>query len=88
MIHLSTFQHIKRLLASAIIFGSSVLLLFWFPVKILREFWPSFLPFSVSGDSEMNELCLQLLILQVKKKLLQKQKPMRNYNIFVSTTFN
>lgn len=65
MIHLSIFRHVRRLIASAIIFGTAVLLMLWLPIKILKTGWPSFLPYTLSGDSEVNELSLQLLLLQI-----------------------
>lgn len=65
MIHLSILRHIRRLIASAIIFGSAVLLMLWLPIKILKVVYPSFLPYTLSGDSEVNELSLQLLLLQI-----------------------
>lgn len=65
MIHLSILRHARRLIASAIIFGSTVLLMLWAPIQILKSGWPTFLPYTLSGDSEVNELSLQLLLLQV-----------------------
>ena len=65
MIHLSILRHIRRLIASAIIFGTAVLLMLWLPIKILKVLWPVFLPYTLSGDSEVNELSLQLLLLQI-----------------------
>lgn len=65
MIHLSILRHIRRLIASAIIFGTAVLLMLWLPIKILKVVWPMFLPYTLSGDSEVNELSLQLLLLQI-----------------------
>lgn len=65
MIHLSILRHIRRLIASAIIFGTAVLLMLWLPIKILKLAWPLFLPYTLSGDSEVNELSLQLLLLQI-----------------------
>lgn len=65
MIHLSILRHIRRLIASAVIFGTAVLLMLWLPIKILKVVWPVFLPYTLSGDSEVNELSLQLLLLQI-----------------------
>jgi E3 ubiquitin-protein ligase MARCH6 len=65
MIHLSIFRHIRRLIASAVIFGTAVLLMLWLPIKTLQTVWPMFLPYTLSGDSEVNELSLQLLLLQI-----------------------
>uniref|UniRef100_A0A182PZS4 E3 ubiquitin-protein ligase MARCHF6 n=1 Tax=Anopheles farauti TaxID=69004 RepID=A0A182PZS4_9DIPT len=64
MIHLSILRHARRLISSATIFGSAVLLMLWAPIQILKSFWPTFLPYTLSGDSEVNELSLQLLLLQ------------------------
>ncbi|XP_053677387.1 E3 ubiquitin-protein ligase MARCHF6 isoform X2 [Anopheles nili] len=64
MIHLSIMNHMRRLISSAIIFGSAVLLMLWAPIQILKNFWPTFLPYTLSGDSEVNEISLQLLLLQ------------------------
>lgn len=66
MIHLSILRHMRRLISSAIIFGSAVLLMIWLPIQILRNVWSGFLPYTLSGDSEVNELSLQLLLLQVR----------------------
>lgn len=65
MIHLSILRHTRRLIASAIIFGSAVMLMLWLPIQILKTLWPTFLPYTLSGDSEVNELSLQLLLLQI-----------------------
>jgi len=66
MIHLPIVRHVRRLLASAVIFGTAVLLMLWLPVRILRVVWPSFLPYTVALQSEaqVNELSLELLLLQ------------------------
>lgn len=37
----------------------------WLPIKILKLAWLTFLPYTLSGDSEVNELSLQLLLLQI-----------------------
>uniref|UniRef100_A0A336KFC9 RING-type E3 ubiquitin transferase n=1 Tax=Culicoides sonorensis TaxID=179676 RepID=A0A336KFC9_CULSO len=65
MIHLSILRHTRRLIASAIIFGSAILLMLWTPIQILKYVHPGFLPYTLSGDSEVNELSLQLLLLQI-----------------------
>lgn len=66
MIHLPIMKHVRRLVVSAVIFGSIVMLMLWLPIQILKHVWPSFLPYTLSGDSEVNELSLQLLLLQVR----------------------
>lgn len=67
MIHLPILNHIRRLLASAVIFGTAVLLMLWLPVRLLRYCWPSFLPYTVTlhSEAQVNELSLELLLLQV-----------------------
>ncbi|TDG47165.1 hypothetical protein AWZ03_006430 [Drosophila navojoa] len=65
MIHVPIVRHIRRLVASAMIFGFAVLLMLWLPIRILQLVWPNFLPYALSGDSEVNDLSLQLLLLQI-----------------------
>ncbi|XP_032586850.2 E3 ubiquitin-protein ligase MARCHF6 [Drosophila mojavensis] len=65
MIHVPIVRHIRRLVASAMIFGFAVLLMLWLPIRILQFVWPNFLPYALSGDSEVNDLSLQLLLLQI-----------------------
>lgn len=52
MIHLPILRHVRRLVASAIIFGTAILLMLWLPVKILKWAWPGFLPYTVTVQSE------------------------------------
>lgn len=52
MIHLPIVRHVRRLLASAVIFGTAVLLMLWLPVRLLRAAWPTFLPYTVALHSE------------------------------------
>ncbi|GFG38068.1 hypothetical protein Cfor_10645 [Coptotermes formosanus] len=81
MIHLPIVRHIRRLLASAVIFGTAVLLMLWLPVRILRVVWPSFLPYTVALQSEaqVNELSLELLLLQVILPALLEQSHTRTW---------
>ncbi|KAK7867568.1 hypothetical protein R5R35_004318 [Gryllus longicercus] len=81
MIHLPIVRHIRRLLASAVIFGTAVLLMLWLPVRILRAVWPSFLPYTVTLQSEaqVNELSLELLLLQVILPALLEQSHTRTW---------
>uniref|UniRef100_T1PIL8 E3 ubiquitin-protein ligase MARCHF6 n=1 Tax=Musca domestica TaxID=7370 RepID=T1PIL8_MUSDO len=65
MIHLPILKHVRRLISSAMIFGSVVLLMLWIPIRVLKTIWPTFLPYTLSGDSDVNELSLQLLLLQI-----------------------
>lgn len=87
MIHLSILRHTRRLIASAIIFGSAVMLMLWLPIQILKTLWPTFLPYTLSGDSEVNELSLQLLLLQViMNRIVFTVKNFDNFISFVDHT--
>ncbi|XP_066997682.2 E3 ubiquitin-protein ligase MARCHF6 [Anabrus simplex] len=81
MIHLPIVRHIRRLLASAVIFGTAVLLMLWLPIRILRATWPTFLPYTVALQSEaqVNELSLELLLLQVILPALLEQSHTRTW---------
>lgn len=48
MIHLPIWGHIRHFLASLIIFGTTVLLIIWFPVCIIQKLLPGFLPYNVT----------------------------------------
>lgn len=79
MIHLPVLEHIRKLLISAVIFGSAVLLMLWLPIRILKVLVPSFLPYTVSlnNDTQVNELSLELLLLQVILPALLEQSHTR-----------
>ncbi|XP_074036205.1 E3 ubiquitin-protein ligase MARCHF6 isoform X2 [Leptinotarsa decemlineata] len=80
MIHLPILEHIKKLLISAVIFGSAVLLMLWLPIRILKMLFPKFLPYTVSlnsNDTQVNELSLELLLLQVILPALLEQSHTR-----------
>jgi E3 ubiquitin-protein ligase MARCH6 len=51
MIHMSVALHVRRLLMSAVIFGTAVLLMLWLPVHLLRMLFPGFLPYVVTLSS-------------------------------------
>lgn len=80
MIHLPILKHVRRLISSAMIFGSVVLLMLWIPIRVLKTIWPTFLPYTLSGDSDVNELSLQLLLLQVSLNI-------NLYSVFYSTIY-
>lgn len=67
MIHLPIVRHLHSLVASAVIFGTAVLLMLWVPARLLRSMFPGFLPYVVAthADAPVNELSLELLLLQV-----------------------
>ncbi|MPC16067.1 E3 ubiquitin-protein ligase MARCH6 [Portunus trituberculatus] len=75
MIHLPIVRHTRRFLASMVIFGCTVLLMLWLPIKIIHAYWPSFLPYHItlSSDTPVSELSLELLLLQVILPALLEQ---------------
>lgn len=74
------FQHGRRLIASAMIFGTAVFLVVWLPIRILKSIWPSFLPYNVTLHSDsVNELSMELLLLQVVLPALLEQTHTRNW---------
>ncbi|CAA9997117.1 unnamed protein product [Nesidiocoris tenuis] len=79
MIHLPIIKHVRRLITSAVIFGSAVILMLWVPIRLLRFMFPSFLPYVVAMQSEaqINELSLELLLLQVILPALLEQSHTR-----------
>lgn len=52
MIHLPVLRYVRRLLLSAMIFGSTVMLTLWLPIRILKAVWPTFLPYIVSNNAD------------------------------------
>ncbi|PVD21136.1 hypothetical protein C0Q70_19302 [Pomacea canaliculata] len=81
MIHLPVHRHIRRFVASMIIFGSTVLLMLWLPVRVIRKVLPGFLPYHVmlSSDAPVSELSLELLLLQVVLPALLEQGHTRQW---------
>ncbi|XP_017767237.1 PREDICTED: E3 ubiquitin-protein ligase MARCH6 isoform X2 [Eufriesea mexicana] len=81
MIHLAILSHVRRLITSAVIFGTAILLMLWLPVKLLRWAWPGFLPYTVTIQSEaqISELSLELLLLQVILPALLEQSHTRTW---------
>ncbi|XP_011314969.1 E3 ubiquitin-protein ligase MARCH6 isoform X2 [Fopius arisanus] len=81
MIHLPILRHARRLVASAVIFGTAILLMLWLPVRILRWALPGFLPYTVTVQTEaqVSELSLELLLLQVILPALLEQSHTRTW---------
>ncbi|KAI5719871.1 hypothetical protein M8J76_016240 [Diaphorina citri] len=79
MIHLPILRHIRRLIVSGIIFGTVVLLMLWLPIRIIRALMPAFLPYRVTltAESQINELSLELLLLQVVLPAILEQSQTR-----------
>ncbi|XP_050395174.1 E3 ubiquitin-protein ligase MARCHF6 [Patella vulgata] len=75
MIHLPVYRHVRRFIASVIIFGSTVLLMLWLPIRVIRKLFVTFLPYHVmlSSDAPVSELSLELLLLQVVLPALLEQ---------------
>ncbi|XP_064599110.1 E3 ubiquitin-protein ligase MARCHF6-like [Liolophura sinensis] len=75
MIHLPVYRHVRRFVASVVIFGSTVLLMLWLPVKVIRKILPAFLPYKLllSSEAPVGELSLELLLLQVVLPALLEQ---------------
>ena len=48
MIHLPVLRHTRRFIASVIIFGTTVLLMLWLPVRLIQYCWPKVLPYNVA----------------------------------------
>ena len=70
MIHLPIVGHTRRFLASLVLFGSTVLLMIWFPVMIIKKVIPGLIPYNVSlsahsHESPVGELSLEFLLLQL-----------------------
>jgi len=81
MIHLPLLRHFRRFLASMIIFGSTVFLMLWLPVRLIKLVVSDFLPYNVSISSEtpVSELSLELLLLQVVLPALLEQGHTRSW---------
>uniref|UniRef100_A0A8R1HUZ7 RING-type E3 ubiquitin transferase n=1 Tax=Caenorhabditis japonica TaxID=281687 RepID=A0A8R1HUZ7_CAEJA len=67
MIDLPFSRHFRRLVVSTTLFFSTILLIFYIPLNIIAATIPTLLPYNVSLSSEtpLSELSLELLILQV-----------------------
>uniref|UniRef100_T1J4X4 E3 ubiquitin-protein ligase MARCHF6 n=1 Tax=Strigamia maritima TaxID=126957 RepID=T1J4X4_STRMM len=75
MIHLPLLRHARRFLISMVIFGTTVLIMLWIPINVIRKYWPGFLPYNVvlSSETPVSELSLELLLLQVILPALMEQ---------------
>jgi len=90
MIHLSLVRHIRRFLASLVMFGSSILVMLYLPARLLRVLLPSFLPYTTqpqqgSGgqtgaqETNMDELAMEFLLLLVILPAVQDQNQGREW---------
>ncbi|XP_047503462.1 E3 ubiquitin-protein ligase MARCHF6 [Pieris napi] len=81
MIHLPVWSHIRRLIVSAMVFGTAVLFMLWLPIRVIKYTLPGFLPYAVAVHTEapVNELSLELLLLQVILPALLEQSHTRTW---------
>ncbi|OXA63073.1 E3 ubiquitin-protein ligase MARCH6 [Folsomia candida] len=80
MIHLPILRHIRRFLFSMIIFGTTVLLMVWLPIRIIKKGIPKFLPYTfVFTTEQAHELSLELVLLQVMMPALLEQGHTREW---------
>jgi len=81
MIRLPVYRHFRRFLLSLVVFGTTVLLMMYLPVRLIKWLFPSFLPYNVQLSSEVpvSELSLELLLLQVVLPALLEQGHTRQW---------
>ncbi|CAH3042084.1 unnamed protein product [Pocillopora meandrina] len=81
MIRLPVYRHARRFLLSLVVFGTTVLLMMYLPVRLIKWLFPSFLPYNVQLFSEVpvSELSLELLLLQVVLPALLEQGHTRQW---------
>lgn len=75
MIELPVARHLRRLIASTSLFFMAILLIVYFPLRIIQKVIPPILPYniSLSAETPLSELSLELLILQVVLPALLEQ---------------
>ena len=80
MIHLSLVRHIRRFCASLVMFGTSILVMLYFPSRIIKTLLPSFLPYTTqSKESNVDELAMELMLLLVILPAVQDQNQGREW---------
>lgn len=67
MIQLNVLRHTRRFILSLVVFGTTILVIVWLPVQLVKRITKSFIPFNVSLNNEapVSEMSLELLLLQV-----------------------
>jgi len=67
MIKLSVVRHSRRFILSLVVFGTTVLVLVWIPIQLLKRLTTGLIPFNVSlsSNAPISEMSLELLLLQV-----------------------
>lgn len=68
-IHLSIFRLTRRLILSTMVYGVTIMLILWVPIRIVQNVAPNFLPYVLPKDSEVNELTFQFMLLHVSEIL-------------------
>ncbi|PIO57538.1 hypothetical protein TELCIR_21048, partial [Teladorsagia circumcincta] len=79
MIELPVTRHLRRLVASTSLCFTTIFLIVYVPLCIVQRLYPSLLPYnmSLSADTPLSELSLELLILQVVLPALLEQTQAR-----------
>ncbi|KJH53376.1 zinc finger, C3HC4 type [Dictyocaulus viviparus] len=79
MIELPVTRHLRRLVASTSLCFTTIFLIVYLPLGIVQKLYPSLLPYnmSLSADTPLSELSLELLILQVVLPALLEQTQAR-----------
>lgn len=76
MIQLGVILHVRRFIVSLVIFGTAILLKVWLPLRLMKKFTPSLLPYNISmqhADLPTTEISMELIILQVVLPALLEQ---------------
>lgn len=79
MIELPVTRHLRRLVASTSLCFTTIFLIVYLPLCIVQKVYPALLPYnmSLSADTPLSELSLELLILQVVLPALLEQTQAR-----------
>ncbi|XGW22525.1 hypothetical protein V3C99_005056 [Haemonchus contortus] len=79
MIELPVTRHLRRLVASTSLCFTTIFLIVYVPLCIVQKIYPALLPYnmSLSADTPLSELSLELLILQVVLPALLEQTQAR-----------
>merc|ERR1711953_782781 len=80
-IHLSIARHMRRFCASLVMFGTSILVMFYLPSRIIKKTMPNFLPYqtATAGETQVDELAMELLLLLVILPAVQDQNHTREW---------
>ncbi|CAJ0946411.1 unnamed protein product, partial [Mesorhabditis belari] len=79
MIELPVSRHLRRLVASTSLFFMAILLVIYVPLRIIQNITPQILPYNLSltAETPLSELSLELLILQIVLPALLEQTSAR-----------